>query len=273
MSIFITQDEILSLGLDSYIFLCCTPLHSPPSEHILTSLLFEIPFKAQDFFQSLRTIVLPLNHTVICYDCSNYIDASQVCWGLHSVGFVAKVLIRVPQLVPVLPILPGSPPSASYNRAIFRQVNSKLLVHRLQLAELKHKHNEVRINYVSFCIHDNGGRLLGREHITEMMARQGWVLNSENVLLAGPCAAFGALLLRHVGQENVTLLLEDQSKGRSTSKDQEYENGTVERTTFNESELNYANTLFANSMESLIKSRHKVEKNTNQQGCGSCVAF
>ena len=214
---FISTDQIIFLGLDNFLFLCCTGEDDLPSEHIFGSYLFQIPFSTSKFLQALRSISIPTNLVVVCYDNRNYNDASKVYWGLRAVGYSVHVLLKVTKIMPVLVIVSGPPEKIHHNKSEFRDINYELITTAKILSESKKNIISIKINYIGFEIATASGSLISKDLISSYMASTGLIIPKEKFVVKGRKAYIGALLLKHLGKNDITILIdyEDFKKDRS----------------------------------------------------------
>ncbi|OMJ87135.1 hypothetical protein SteCoe_11209 [Stentor coeruleus] len=149
------------------------------------------------FFQSLRTLVLPPDKFIVCYDYSGYIDSSKAYWGLTSIGFKVQILIFKPQLMPILQVISGRPPMINFERKLFRNINHNILTSKRMILEANKKFEMIKINFLTFDIVDDMGKLISKENIIEYLASSGVPIPINKTVLYGKKSFVAALLIKH----------------------------------------------------------------------------
>lgn len=209
MSVFITVEELLHKGLDNYSLICCCAEFNEPSEHIFSSFLFKVHSKAKQFFQSLRSLNLPQERIIVCYDYSECIDASKAYWGFVSIGFHVKVLILRPQLMPVLQVVSGSPPLIKQKRNLLRNINYDIVTSKYLVVQGKKQYAMIKVNFLNFDILDEKGNVISLERIIEYLALSGIPIPRARAILHGKKACIAALLIKHVLDREITVMIDD----------------------------------------------------------------
>ena len=171
MSEFITVEEIVSTGLDTFLLLFCAEEGFDPSEHIYGSFLFRIPANTNNFLQNLRSVYIPEGLTIVCYNNSDYNIAAKASFGFKAIGFNSRVLIRVPSLMPIVVIISGCPKSLEFKKNIFRDIDYDVITTQKIFKENKTNLSLIKINYLGFDIIDLQGVLLTQEKIISYFSK------------------------------------------------------------------------------------------------------
>ncbi|OMJ71776.1 hypothetical protein SteCoe_29920 [Stentor coeruleus] len=209
MSVFITVEELLQKGLDNYNLICCCGESNDPSEHIFGSSLFKVHTKAKQFFQCLRSLDLPKEKTIVCYDYSECIDTSKAYWGFISIGFNVKILILRPQLMPILQVVSGSPPIIKQKRNLLRNINYDIVTSKCRVVKGKKQYAMIKVNFLNFSMFDENGDVISSEKIIEYLALSGIPIPKTKAIFHGKKACIIALLLKHALGCEVTVMIDD----------------------------------------------------------------
>ena len=272
---FITEAEIVALGLDSFYFLCCAGEDNIPSEYIFGSFFFKISKSTILFLQTLRTISIPHDLIIVCYDNSKYNDAAKVYWGLKAVGFNARVLIKVLKLRPALVIVAGVPKEVDYNKLLFRDIRFDIITTKEIQNNMKHKRNHFKINYLSFEITNHSGTLIAKDIIKNYFKSIGWKSTSDTSLIIGNKSCIGGLLLYYIGNKHIQILIDeptDLTKDyRSESKDSHVDDSFYYPNILYDTGMNACGSVCVRSLSLNQKNFMKTQK--TQSGCARCELF
>ncbi|OMJ77144.1 hypothetical protein SteCoe_23326 [Stentor coeruleus] len=209
MSVFVTVEELLHKGLDNYSLICCCAEFNDPSEHIFGSFLFKVHSKAKQFFQSLRSLDLPQERTIVCYDYSEFIDASKAYWGFVSIGFNARILILRPQLMPILQVISGSPPLIKQKRNLLRNINYDIVTSRYLVVQGNKQYAMIKVNFLNFDIIDEKGNIIDSERIIEYLVTSGIPIPKTKAIFHGRKACIASLLIKHAIDLEITVMIDD----------------------------------------------------------------
>ena len=221
MSEFITVEEIVSTGLDTFLLLFCAEEGFDPSEHIYGSFLFRIPANTNNFLQNLRSVYIPEGLTIVCYNNSDYNIAAKASFGFKAIGFNSRVLIRVPSLMPIVVIISGCPKSLEFKKNIFRDIDYDVITTQKIFKENKTNLSLIKINYLGFDIIDLQGVLLTQEKIISYLESSGLAIPHSKCVVYGKKAFLVSLLLKYVGIRNICVMVDSLETCDTKSFDKE----------------------------------------------------
>jgi hypothetical protein len=273
MSVFITVEELLQKGLDNCCLVCCCSENQEPSEHLFSSTLFQIHSQATLFFQSLRTLALPQDKFIVCYDYSGYIDSSKAYWGLTSTGFKVQILIFKPQLMPILQVVSGRPPMVKFERKLFRNINHNILTCKRIILETNKKFTMIKINFLTFDIVDDMGKLISKENIVSYLASSGVPIPKNRTVLYGKKACVAALLIKHAVGCELAVMADNYNDVEFRSMNQKmFESEEFYNTNQQDHDIRtFYETMIASSFTKNSKSSHAdITSNVN---CRRCSIF
>jgi hypothetical protein len=271
MEMFISEEEILAQGLDSFKLILCTLEESDPSEYIFSSSLFKIPRSTRDFLTALRSFDLTENLTVVCYDNSNYSEAALVYLGLISVGLNARILIRKSSVVQHLVFLSGIPEEVKQNVCCLRSINDESIKTTQSLKNHEKMYPILKVNNLPFTITDFNGKLLSIDLMKTLLKTSGMILPNDFTLITGKKSALALVCFRYVGNCFGFMMIDEDhvfdncKKNFESIADDLKSNSNVFTRDFV-----YSNSLIVSGSLKEDKTRPRFSQ---KGGCGKCGIF
>lgn len=271
MDIFISEEEVVANGLDSYQLLLCCMEDYLPSEYLFGSLLLYIPKSTHNFLTALRTLEFNENQTLVCYDNSNYSEAALVYLLLISMGLKCRILIRSPLFVQHLVVLSGVPQEIKNDISKLRHMNNKHIKISSSLKSSEKTFLTLQVHTLPFSVTDNHGKLLSPDLMKAYLRASGFQLPQESSLITGRRSALAVVCMRYIGNFNGILVIDEE---HVFDKDKKYYESLFEDSSYNSNHFNhdivYSNSMLVANTRKCSTSRANIPR---KSGCSNCSVF
>lgn len=278
MSPFITIEDIYE-KLDQVLLLCCCSGSQRPMEYYEGSLMVVVDDITTKFINSICSIEVPENKTLVCYDSGDLQSASKVYWALRASGFSeVKVMPRSIYSSTLIPLKQGSPQPVPKSEKPYLPFNNELVMTKEEFLKRETFYQQaVQINYLAFNLLDSSGKLQEPEVVLNFLLTSGVKFTQNRAsIVHGKKACLGGVVLAYVSKRSVSVVIDEiESLGIPQIKDSRTREYKLNKTDDSD-EVKY-NTMmggYSITIDDLTSRTVKKPLNTRETGqCRNCVIY